>query len=315
MGIEAENQNEEIENEIVNPDVPEGEQVNASGEPGEGDGQDEALEFEIVRTGEDGSQPDNNHRGIRKRINKLNARNEELAKELDGSSQEIEHLKQKNRLLEMAAQGKPVKDVNLPPDPYDYDGVSDPEYQKALSAYTQKQVAAEVQRQAEAGNSLQQKAARDRELEKRQTRHYEEAEALGAKDYEETEDKAIEMLGKSTVNHIISATDKSHLVLYYLGKNPAKAEALAELVERNPVRAMMEVGRLEAELNVQKKAKSTNPTPDPDEPLEGGTPSAGHVHALQKQLDAARAKVGKGGDMNEVLAIKRKAKAAGVSLS
>ena len=70
------------------------------------------------------------------------------------------------------------------------------------------------------------------------------------------------------VNQIIGASDKSPELLYHLGKNPAKAEALAEMIRTNPVKGVLQIGALEARLIARPKAHRN--APDPDESLAGG---------------------------------------------
>ena len=305
----AENLDENIEEEVV-IDLPEEEQDN-SGDDSEGEENQDAIEFEIVRQGEEGSQPDNKQRGFQKRVNKLNSKIAVANDAATQASRELETEREKNKLLRLALEQKaPVENVS-PPDPMDFDdGVKDAEYIKALNNYNMPIIAAEVQKQTA---SLRDTSSRSKELEKKQLKHFERAEELGAKDYDETEDTAISILGKDTVNELIVNSDKSHLVLYYLGKNPSKAEELAELIKTNPLKATLQFGRLEAELNVKPKAKQA--TPNPDEELEGGSPSAGGQNNIyQKKLDKARKAAESGGSMGDVLKAKREAKAAGVSV-
>ncbi len=273
----------------------------------------EPVELEVVRSGEDGSQPDAQH-GIRKRVNKLNAKVAKADATASDAENRLTIEQEKNKLLTMALEQKTPAELPMPPDPADYDeGVRDPKYAQALDQYNQPLIAAEVQRQTANLTPVQTETI-DPILERNQTKHYERADKLGAKDFEETEEAAIAILGKDTVNHFINNSEKSELVLYYLGKNPGRAEEIASLVKSNPVKAMLQLGRLEAELSVKPRGNSES-TPDPDEELSGGSPSAGKTNKHQRNVDAAREKARETRDMKPLLAAKKAAREAGVTVN
>lgn len=177
---------------------------------------------------------------------------------------EAERLRQENELLQLALQQK-REEVQLP-NPADFDeGVSDPKYVEATGAYIES--VAERARQAPTPVPTS-----DPNLEQARRAHAERAVALGVKDYSAVQDAAIETLGGQVVNEIIKASDQSELVLYFYGKNAEKAEAMRNLIETNPVKAAIEIGRLSAGLTVKSKAK-TQSAPDPDEEPQGSSPS------------------------------------------
>lgn len=273
-------------------------------------GSEGAAEVEIVRAGKEGSQPDKQH-GIRKRVNKLNAKLAEANDATANTQAELEHEREKNKLLQLALEQKP--DASLPPDPVDFDsGVADPRYAEALRTFNQPAIDAAVTKATERLAPAQ-AAPINPGLESNQRKHYERAAELGAKDFDEVEDVAITALGSEIANHLIQNSSQSHLVLYYLGKHPDEAEAIKELVASNPIKAMLQIGRLEAELSVKPKA-NVESAPDPDEELQGGTPSAGKTNQFQRKLDKAREAAQESGDMGSILRIKREAKAAGATI-
>jgi len=272
----------------------------------EGGEQQEATEVEVVLEGADGSQPDKQH-GIRKRVNKLNRKAAKAEDKASDAENRLEIEQQKNKLLTLALEQKTPAELPPPPDPNDYDdGVRDPKYVNALREFNQPAIAAEVQRQT-ANIAPPQVDTVDRGLERKQTKHYERAGELGAKDFEETEDKAIEILGNDTVNQVINNFEKSELLLYYLGKNPGKAESIAELIKTNPIMGVAELGRMEARLSAKPKSNS-EPTPDPDEELQGGSPSAGKSSRYERDLDKLReaAQDGGSGRMQAIADYKKK---------
>ena len=304
------------EQPIVEIDPNESENAAEASEVSEGEEQQEATEVEVVLDGESGSQPDAQH-GIRKRINKLNTKIDEANDTAAHAESALEIERQKNKILSLAveqARTATATPPTPPPDPNDFDdGVRDPKYVKALDEFNEPRIAAAVQRQS-ANLPPAPVETIDRDLEQKQTKHYERASVLGAKDFEETEDKAIAILGNDAVNVIISNFEKSELILYYLGKNPEKAERVTQLIKDHPVMGVAELGRMEARLSAKPKS-NLEPTPDPDEELPGGSPSAGKTNKHQRAVDAARAKAGETRDMKPLIAAKKAAKEAGVTVT
>ena len=240
------------------------------GEAEGSEGGDQDDEFEITLEGDDGSHPkqDDNH-GVRKRINKLNSKVAEAVEGKDAISKDLEVERERNRLLQLALEqqsGTPKGDGG-PPDPNDFDaGIADPEYAKAFRGYLSAGVMAETK------DAQTQTKAQDEEqsqLRARQVEHYQRAESLKVRDYDETEDKAISALGNDAVNQLIANSNKSAEILYYLGKNPDKANDLARLLQASPVKAVLQLGRLEAQLKAVPKAKRNAP-PNPDGEMTGG---------------------------------------------
>lgn len=235
------------------------------------DDQDEGEDQgdEIVLDGDDGSHPaQDEQRGIRKRINKLNAKIAKAETGQEQSTADLEVERERNRLLQLALdqQNKPV---DGPPNPDDFDlGVSDAEYIKAFQTHITKGVKADM---LQTQQTTQIKTQVDTDLRARQVAHYERADTLKVKDYDSTEDAAIAILGQNVVNELISSSDKSPEILYYLGKNPKVAEEINGLItSKQATKAVLRIGALEARLKARPKAK-TKHAPDPDEQLSGGT--------------------------------------------
>ena len=262
--------------EVVVTEESEAEELEDQEESSEGSEDEEGQETdgevtEIVLEGDDGSQPDQSNLGIRKRINKLNTK---VSDAQDGETQANSALAAKieeNKLLRLALeQQKEPATQSGPPDPLDFDnGARDPKYIAALDEYTDKRIRAGLAKHVPTPEKKT-----DRDLVAKQTQHYEAADKLNISDYEDVEGVAVGILGKETVNQLISQASNSPVILYHLGKNPAKAERIADLVKSNPVRAVMELGALEAKLKVTKVKR--NQAPNPDDELEGASsPSKG----------------------------------------
>eukprot|EP00919_Chromeraceae_sp_WS-2016_P043900 GHVR01104718.1.p2 GENE.GHVR01104718.1~~GHVR01104718.1.p2 ORF type:complete len:266 (+),score=43.78 GHVR01104718.1:218-1015(+) len=243
---------EEDEEDIV--DLDEGQ---ASPEP------EEQVENIIEDTD---SQPDKPKAGgYRRLVNRLR----DAKQTTRATAEELAIEREKRKMLELALEQQKEARSNVLPDPMSFDdGTADPKYQEAMHAYTSELVKQEVR------NFVPQAKEPDgsEELEQLQIAHSERADKLNIADYADVQDAAIETLGLKTVNDIISISDRSEVVLYYLGKNPDKAEELLAMTKKNPAKAVIEIGRLEERLKVKPRA-SSQPAPDPDEEIVGSSGS------------------------------------------
>jgi hypothetical protein len=263
--------------EVVVPEA-EGEETEGEEDDQPGDGQEDSGEVEIVREGD--TQPTNEvPRGFLKRVGKLNGKIDKAKQETAQEREKREFLEDENRVLKVAldqARGVKPEEPQEIPDPDKFDGgIYDPDYIREVNIYNQKQIQegikaglAEMQKEV---STVQAKNNLAKTLETQQMSHYERAAKLGVKDYEATEDKAIEIFGLDHTNHLIANLDNSEVALYYFGKNPEVAHKFAEKLKTQPIKALIEMGTHLAGVKVKKGGKST--LPDPDEELEGGTRS------------------------------------------
>lgn len=233
-----------------------------------GEGDDEE-EFEIVLAGDGGSHPKDDDRGIRKRINKLNRKVDAANEGKTEAERSLEIANERVKLLEIALDQKSgdASKKDAPPDPNDFDdGIADPAYVKAFQDHIAAGVLAKAQ---QSQTQVRTETETQGKLHGRQEEHYKRAYSLKISDYDETEDKAIEILGQEAVNQLISNSGKSEVILYWLGKNPGKAEYFKDLIESNPVKGVLELGELGRDLSARPKSKS-KPAPDPDREQRGG---------------------------------------------
>lgn len=235
----------------------------------------DGQEVEIVLQGADGSQPKRNPLGFTRRIRKLNATITAAEGEASQATTDLATEREKNKLLQLALDQKQAAPA-APPDPSDFDdGAKDPQYVAALNDFNGRDFDARMQRHTAAQPAPQ--PVVDRALERKQVEHYQAADKLKVKDYAETEDKAIAILGKTAVNILIESSDAdvSVKVLNYLGKNPDRAEEIAAMLNGRgtlPAKGILALGALGATLVAKPKAKR-NPAPDPDNELEGASVS------------------------------------------
>lgn len=305
MGIEAEEleieTTEGLEGELgqqqaADQDDPEaGKQANAADEADE--------EVEILHADDSPTSEEGKKRALPpRRVRKLLERNEQLLNEK-------ETLEQQLRLLQMQHSQKST--TKAEPPTLEACGFDEKKYQAALAEYlagnSRSLLTDELKKLEEKRGEEAVKQSRKASLEQ----HYQRADALRVKDYDEAEEAALEVLGRSVVEDIAATIEESERVLYYLGKNPAKAEEIKKLIDTNPVKATFALGKLAAGLTLRPK---TNPTQKkPDEPLDGGAaPSS--ANAWQKKLEAARQKAAETGDFSYVQRLKKSAREAGVKL-
>lgn len=233
------------------------------------DGQDDDDDQEIVLEGDDGSHPQDEQRGIRKRINKLNAKVAVATEGEKQSAADLEAANERIRLLELAVESQNAP-VDGPPDPNDFDdGVNDAGYIKANNDHITEEVSKRLQQTQQ---TTQVKTKADTQLHEKQIAHYKRADMLKLKDYDATEDAAIAILGQNVTNEIISKSDKSHELMYYFGKNESVAEEINELIlSGDATKAVLRIGAIAAHLKTRPKSKR-KPAPDPDGELSGGGP-------------------------------------------
>lgn len=285
----------ETKGEVITEEVAEGEEIKASDE-----------EVEIVVEGED--EPASKSRrpnGIQKRFKKLTGKVDAANTQADEATRRAEMLEEENKLLRLQAQsGTPT----TRPDEDDFDTRA--EYLTALDEYdvgriakvAQEQVAQIVQNSQTQTTQVNQEAT----LKEGLTEHYNRADTLKMANYEELEDKAIDVLGNDLAKVIMTNTEKSHLIMAHLGANTGKAAELVELVKVNPVKALVRAVEIGNSLSVKPKSSP----PDPETKIDSGVA----VSDWQKRIDKARDKAAETGDMSQLIALKKQAKDAGVKI-
>ncbi len=238
---------------------------------------EETQEFEVVR--ETGTQPakDSEPAWIKARLSQISAKKNDALKAVGEANSALDLEREKNKLLQMRIDQQDAAGQQLaPPNQDDYDGGTlDPDYLRKKQEYDNAIIQAEVSRQvaATARTTTEQanQGIQSQDLERKRIKHYQRANEAGAKNFDATEDKAIELLGSGVVDYIVGNFDDSHVLIKYLGtdKNADEARKLRALAESNEGLAIAEIGYLRAVL--KPKVKSKKPPAGPDEDLEGGT--------------------------------------------
>lgn len=216
-------------------------------------------------------------------------------KELRKSHKEI--LKENRDLKEkIKSSAAPVaKEVVLGPKPKIDDFDFDPEkHEAALDAwYDRRDLVKAKEQEAKAEQDLAAKA-----WEAQVSRYQEAKTKLRVPDYDEAESTATETLSKVQQGIIVQGADNPALVVYALGKNPAKAKELAAITD--PVKYAFAVAKLESQLKVSKRS-----APAPEKKLSFKTTSTVGSSA-DSALERLRAEADRTGDHSKVMAYRHK---------
>jgi hypothetical protein len=121
---------------------------------------------------------------------------------------------------------------------------------------------------------------------------------LRVSDYEEAEAVAQATFTVTQQSIIVAGAENPALLIYAMGRNPAKAKELAAITD--PVKFTFAVAKLEAQLKVT--PRKAPPAPEKQIRSTGGVPMSG---AVDSTLERLRDEAAKTGDMTKVMAYKR----------
>jgi len=184
---------------------------------------------------------------------------------------------QRIEILQLANNQKRNATQPVEPSPNDFEeGVHDPKYIKKFQEYLRAENQQEIKREVETQTKSTQETVNNgnlqRETERKQRDHYRKA-LQGNSDYEEKEDAAKDILGVESIKDIIANFDDSDLIIYQLGADEDMAWKVADAMEnKDHVLAVRLLER--ASRGLKPKPKTNKPTPNPDTPLPGGSPTA-----------------------------------------
>lgn len=249
-------------------------------EPEEGDDEQE-LEVSFGDEKEAEPEPES------ELLTDLRQRHRSLKKKLRKTLHELEEIK------------KPQVEKPIDPGPKptlescDYD--SD-QYEAKLSDWF------EVKRKA--ARAAEEAAARQEEDKKAQQKIYENynerRQSLKIKDFKEAEEEVVEALDVMKQNVILKYAKKPELIVYALGKNPAK---LRELSKMDAFEFAKELGRLEDKLKVGKRKPKTQP----EKTISSTGTLSGTTDRTLEKLRAEAEKTGNYTKVNDYRRRKRKA--------
>lgn len=169
-------------------------------------------------------------------------------------------------------------------------------YEAALAQWMERKAKAEAQK-TEAEQAARQ--AQDAWAEEVQG-HIAKKAALKFKDVEEAEEAALASLSDIQQAVIVKAAANSAMVMYALGKHPAKLAEISKITD--PIKLAVAVSKLEGKMTVKKRGGP----PEPERIARGSAPvSAGtdkHLERLEKEADRT-------GDRTKLIAYRQKLKA------
>jgi hypothetical protein len=209
-----------------------------------------------------------------------------------------DHREAQRRIRELEAQvqaSQPkVKTIEVGPEPslddddIDYDQDKFKAKWRAWSERkSQADRAAEDQRAAE-------KAQQD-EWQARLNAYADHKSKLKVKDYEDAEVAVQSSFDVTQQGIIVQGADNPALVVYALGKNPAKAKELSSI--KDPIKFTYAVAKLEAQLKVQNRKSA----PAPERTISGSAPSG----SGDSNLERLRKEAERTGDYTKVSAYKK----------
>jgi hypothetical protein len=221
----------------------------------------------------------------------------EWVKELRKTNRELQRQNRElqSKLQAAPAETKPVVIGNKPKlEDHDYDADA---YEEALTSwFERKRQADEINAKQEAEVMNQQKAWQAK------LDGYGKAKAeLRVKDFEDAEEVAQQVFSITQQGVLLQGADNPALVVYALGKNPAKAKELAEI--KDPVKFAFAVAKLEKDLKVTNRRQA----PAPERIVTGTGRSSG---AVDSTLERLREEAARTGNMTKVIQYKSQKRTA-----
>ena len=287
--------NQKADQEIENTDddtiVLEGEDTQQPQAQAEGE-QDQATEDEgdnddvIVSIGEEAPPPEEQPAHAPEWVRELRKTNRELQRQ----NRELQ-----SKLQTTSTETKPVV-LGTKPKLEDFDYDAD-QFETALANwFERKRQADEANARQEAEVMTQQKAWQAK------LDGYGKAKAeLRVKDFEDAEAVAQELFNVTQQGVMLQGADNPALVVYALGKNPKKAQELADI--KDPVKFAFAVAKLEKDLKVTNRRAA----PPPERVVSGTGRSSG---AVDSTLERLREEAARTGNMTKVVQYKAQKRAA-----
>lgn len=130
--------------------------------------------------------------------------------------------------------------------------------------------------------------------------HHEKKAALKFKDVQEAEEVALASLSQVQQAVIVKAASNSAMVVYALGKHPAKLAEISKITD--PIKLAVAVSKLEGKLSVTKRGGP----PEPERIARGGAPVA---QGKDKELERLEKEADRTGDRTKLIAYRQKLKA------
>jgi len=276
-------------------DIGEVVEIPAVDEVGSGEnGQDAVAEAIVVSIGDEqiNAKPEEpSEEEVKKAapwIRNLRTNYEDKAKKVRNLEEELRETKRK--LNELA----PKKELELGPEPTleDPDIDFDTEkFKKKMVAYMKQEQEVNVKKA-----EVEQNARKEQEKWAAKLASYQKArEEIKVDDFENAESAVSDLLNQTQRGIIIHGAKDPALVVYALGKSPAKAKEIAAI--NDPIEFAFAIARLEAQVKVEKK-----PVVSPERRVTG---NAGLSSVTDNTLERLREEASKTSDYSKVNAYKK----------
>jgi hypothetical protein len=221
----------------------------------------------------------------------------EWVKELRKTNRELQRQNRElqGRLQAAPPETKPVVIGNKPKlEDHDYDA---DKYEEALANWFERKRQADDANAKQEAEVMNQQKAWQAKLD-----GYGKAKAeLRVKDFEDAEEVAQQVFSITQQGVLLQGADNPALVVYALGKNPAKAKELAEI--KDPVKFAFAVAKLEKDLKVTNRRQA----PAPERIVTGTGRSSG---AVDSTLERLREEAARTGNMTKVIQYKSQKRSA-----
>ena len=218
-------------------------------------------------------------RDLRKQHREQKRRNRELEQELE----------------QMRNQGQRAQPLGPKPtlEVYDYDT---DKYEAALADWFDRK----RRHDAEQETAQRQQQAIEQAWTEKQQEYFRRKEAMKAKDFDDAEDTVKDILNVTQQGIIVKGAENPEFVVYALGKNPKKAQELAQIDD--PIDFAFAISKLESKLKIATKKSA----PPPEKTVKATGRVSGSVDSTLERL---RAEAEKTGDYSKVMRYKKQLKA------
>jgi len=216
----------------------------------------------------------------------------ELNRKLEKEKRDLERdLRETKRKLNESA---PQKELEIGPEPklddpdIDYDTEK---FKKKMAVYISQEQAVNAKKA-----EVEQNARKEQEKWASKLASYQKArEEIKVDDFEGAESAVADLLNQTQRGIIIHGAKDPALVVYALGKSPAKAKEIAAI--NDPIEFAFAIARLEAQVKVEKK-----PAVNPERRVTG---NAGLSGVTDNTLERLREEASRTGDYSKVSAYKK----------
>lgn len=210
---------------------------------------------------------------------------------------EARELKKRNRELEQAATAREAAAAPAAPAVGEKPTLESCDYD--AEAYAEKVLAwNDAKRKADdvAAAARKEQEAAQAEWNTRLTAYQTAKASLKVEDFDGAEDLVRQTMSQTQIGVLLNGANKPELLVYAIGRNPAKAKELASI--KDPIKFAWAVAQLETQLKVQ--PRKTPPAPERE--VRG---TAGGAVGIDNTLARLEAEADRTGDRSKVIAYKR----------